>query len=224
MISYIPLTFFGIIGVVGLAFFVHGFVNRQKIYAAFCDLASNLSGNAGRSAIWAYPYLSGSYEGRPLKIFFHTSENHTVSVLNLVVELGLASPDRLLLLQKDGFREPKPEGKARLEEEVGTLVPISGLAFDVRAKDPARVQEIFAPEGLRRELSSFSPYNQILLWDGSLIAGKQFEGVSETMPQTMMETLGRMGKLARQFESLAPKNSPGRSDGTGDSPSVPQGR
>lgn len=223
MISYIPLTFFGIIGVVGLAFFVHGFVNRQKIFAAFSDLASGLSGSAGRSAIWAYPYLSGSFEGRPLKIFFHTSENHTVSVLNLVVEMGVSSPDRLLLLQKEGFREPKPEGKARLEEEVGTVVPVAGLAFDVRAKDPSRAQELLSPEDLRRELSGFSPYNQILLWEGSLIAGKQFEGVAETLPQAMMETLGRLGKLARHFESLAPKHSSGRSDGTGDSPSVRQG-
>ena len=223
MISYIPLTFFGIIGVVGLAFFVHGFVNRQKIYAAFSDLASTLSGHAGRSAIWAYPYLSGSYEGRPLKIFFHTSENHTVSVLNLVVELGLSSPDRLVLLQKDGFREPKPEAKTRLEEEVGDVVAIPGCTFDVRSKDPARAKELLSSEAFCRELSTFSPYNQILLWEGSLIAGKQFEGVPETMPQAMMETLGRLGKLARHFEGLAPKHSFGSSDGTGHSQSVRQG-
>ena len=223
MISYIPLTFFGIIGVVGLAFFVHGFVNRQKIYAAFTDLASSLSGHAGRSAIWAYPYLCGSFEGRPLKIFFHTSENHTVSVLNLVVEMGLSSQDRLLLLQKDGFREPKPEGKERLAEEVGSEVPVPGIAFDVRAKDASRAQEILSHEEIRRDLSSFAPYNQILLWDGSLIAGKQFEGVTETLPESMLATLGRIGSLARRFESLAPKSALGRSDGTGDPQSVRQG-
>ncbi|MGC8529930.1 MAG: hypothetical protein ACP5OP_07020 [Leptospirillia bacterium] len=223
MISYIPLTFFGIIGVVGLAFFVHGFVNRQKIYTAFTELASSLSGHAGRSAIWAYPYLSGAFEGRPVKIFFHTSENHTVSVLNLVVEMGLSSQDRLLLLQKEGFREPKPEAKERLAEEVGQEVPVPGIAFDVRAKDTSRAQELLSDDEIRRDLSSFAPYNQILLWEGSLIAGKQFEGVTETLPESMLATLGRIAKLAQRFESLASKSALGRRDGRGDPQSVRQG-
>ncbi|MHB8369671.1 MAG: hypothetical protein ACYDBP_08270 [Leptospirales bacterium] len=208
MISYIPLTFFGIIGVVGLAFFMHGFVNRQKIYAAFGEIAARLSGSAGRSAIWAYPFLSGTYEGRPLKIFFHTSENHTVSVLNLVVEMGVSSSDCLLLLQKEGFRDPKPENLARLEEEVGALVPAPGLQFDARSKDLSRARDILSSAELVRQLSDFTPYNQILLWEGSLIVSKQFDGVSETLPDVMMETLAKIGGLGRRFEGLAQTTAP----------------
>ncbi len=203
MISYIPLTFFGIIGVVGLAFFMHGFLNRQKIYAAFGEIAARLSGSAGRSAIWAYPFLSGTYEGRPLKIFFHTSENHTVSVLNLVVEMGVSSSDCLLLLQKEGFRDPKPENLARLEEEVGPPVPAPGIRFDARSKELSRARDILSSTELVRLLSEFAPYNQILLWEGSLILSKQFDGVFETLPDAMMETLGKIGTLARCFEGLS---------------------
>ena len=204
MISYIPLTFFGIIAAVGLAFFVHGFVNRQKIFAAFTDLASRLSGAAGRSAIWAYPYLSGTFEGRPVKIFFHTAENHTVSVLNLVVELGVGTPDRVLLLQKDGFRDPKPEQKAKLTEEVGPVVPVTGIPFDVRSPEPGQAVALLQSPELAREISALTPYNQILLWDGSLIASKQFEGVAETLPDAMLSTLTRILSLARRFEDLHP--------------------
>ncbi|EQD25002.1 MAG: hypothetical protein M1537_08020 [Nitrospirae bacterium] len=200
MISYVPLTFFGIIAAVGLGFFVHGFVNRQKIFAAFNDLASRLSGAAGRSAIWSYPYLSGTFEGRPVKIFFHTAENHTVSVLNLVVEMGVSTPDKVLLLQKDGFREPKPEQKAKLEEEVGSVVPVTGIPFDVRSPEPGRAGSLLASPELAREISSLTAYNQILLWDGSLIASKQFEGVAETLPEAMMSTLSRLLSLAGGFE------------------------
>ncbi|MDA8150377.1 MAG: hypothetical protein M0041_04460 [Nitrospiraceae bacterium] len=202
MISYIPLTFFGIIAAVGLGFFVHGFVNRQKIFAAFNELASLLSGAAGRSAIWAYPYLSGTYEGRPVKIFFHTAENHTVSVLNLVVEMGVATPDKVLLLQKNGFRDPKPDQKAKLEEEVGPAVPVPGIPFDVRSKDTARAAVLMRAPDLVREIGTMTSYNQILLWDGSLIVSKQFEGVSETLPEAMMATLASILSLAKRFEEL----------------------
>ncbi len=204
MISYIPLTFFGVIAAVGLGFFVHGFVNRQKIFGAFTELASGFSGAAGRSAIWAYPYLSGTYEGRPVKIFFHTAENHTVSVLNLVVELGVTTPDKVLLLQKNGFRDPKPDQKAKLEEEVGPPVPVSGLPFDVRSQDPSRAAVLLRSPDLAREIGAMTPYNQILLWDGSLIVSKQFEGVAETLPEAMLATLARILSLAKRFEELAP--------------------
>ncbi|MEC4682658.1 MAG: hypothetical protein VST70_03135 [Nitrospirota bacterium] len=204
MISYIPLTFFGVIAAVGLAFFVHGFVNRQKIYAAFGTLASKISGQAGRTAIWAYPYLSGTFDGRPVKIFFHTSENHTVSVLNLVVEMGLSSRDTLVLLQKEGFRDPKPEQKAKLEEEVGPMVPVQGLPFDVRSPESARALAVLSGSEIRKELSALTQYNQILLWDGTLIASKQFDGVAETLPEQMTGTLNRIQGLCKRFESLSP--------------------
>jgi hypothetical protein len=215
MISYIPMTFFGIIAAVGLAFFVHGFVNRQKIYFAFSELAGRLSGKAGRTAVWAYPFLSATFEGRPLKIFFHTSENHTVSVLNLVVEMGVSSRDRLVLLQKDGFRDPKPEQKAKLEEEVGPVVPVPGLPFDVRSPESARALSVLAGPEIRKELSTLTPYNQILLWDQTLIASKQFDGVPETLPDQMIQTLNHLLGLGRRFESLSPENpvSPGRVEG-----------
>lgn len=201
MISYIPLTFFGIIGAVGLAFFVHGFANRQKIFAAFNEIAAQLNGAAGRSAVWAYPYLSGTYEDRPVKIFFHTSENHTVSVLNLVVEMGMTSRDRLLLLQKAGFREPKPEQKARLEEEVGPIVSVDGIPFDVRSPEGGRAAVLLKFPEVAREVSAMTPYNQILVWDGSLLASKQFEGVAETLPDAMKATLSRILSLAKRFEA-----------------------
>jgi hypothetical protein len=203
MISYIPMTFFGIIAAVGLAFFVHGFVNRQKIYASFGEIAGRLSGQAGRTAVWAYPFLSGTYDGRPVKIFFHTSENHTVSVLNLVVEMGVSSPDRVLLLQKEGFRDPKPEAKTKLEEEVGPVVPVPGLPFDIRSQDAGRALSLMAGSEIRKDLSSLTQYNQILLWDGTLIASKQFEGVPETLPEQMIGTLNRILELGKRFEFLA---------------------
>jgi hypothetical protein len=204
MISYIPLTFFGIIAAVGLAFFVHGFVNRQKIFEAFGNLASQLSGQAGRTAIWAYPYLSGTFGGRPVKIFFHTSENHTVSVLNLVIEMGVSSRDTLVLLQKEGFRDPKPEQKAKLEEEVGPVVPVPGLPFDVRSPESGRALAVLSGSEIRKELASLTQYNQILLWDGTLIASKQFDGVAETLPEQMTGTLNRIQALCKRFESLSP--------------------
>ena len=208
MISYIPMTFFGIIAAVGLAFFAHGFVNRQHIFRAFGELAGTLSGQAGRTAMWAYPYLSGTFEGRPVKIFFHTSENHTVSVLNLVVEMGVTSRDSLLFLQKDGFREPKPEQKIKLEEEVGPLLPVSGLPFDVRSKDAERALAVMADPALRKDLSTLTVYNQILLWNETLIVSKQFDGVAETLPDAMIATLSMVSALGRRFERLDPTSAP----------------
>lgn len=208
MISYIPLTFFGIIGAVGLAFFLHGFVNRQKIFSAFVEIAERLGGGAGRTAVWAYPYLSGTFEGRPVKIFFHTSENHTVSVLNLVIEMGLTSSDRILFLQKEGFRDPKPEQKAKLEAEVGGLIPVGGVPFDIRSADSPRALEMLSGGDIRKGLTTLTAYNQILLWEGTLIVSKQFEGVAETLPETMIQTLVRVEDLARKFEAVSLSPSP----------------
>jgi hypothetical protein len=203
MINFIPLTFFGLIAVVGISFFVHGFANRQKIFAFFRDLSSNLGGEAGRDHMAAYPWLKGRFEDRDVRIFFHTSENHTVSVLNLVTQMQTTTPLRFVLLQKDGFRKPKPDQLQKLEEEVGPLVPAEGLPFDVRSPDGGAVSPVLSDPGFRQALKELDGYNQILFWDGQVIASRQFAGVPETEPKRMLALLDTLSRLVRPAEAEA---------------------
>jgi hypothetical protein len=200
MINYIPLTFFGLIAVVGLAFFVHGFMNRQKIFADFQELAKKLDGRAGRDNIISYPWFEGHVDGRDLRVFFHTSENHTVSVLNLVSELGIASDAHFVLLQKDGFRKPKPEDLVKLQAEVGPALDIP-VPFDVRSPNAEETQRVLSMPPVVNALGEMTPYNQVLVWDGRILFSKQFDGVQETDPAVFQKTLANMVGLCHAIES-----------------------
>jgi hypothetical protein len=200
MINYIPLTFFGLIAVVGLAFFVHGFMNRQKIFADFQELAKKLEGRAGRDNIISYPWFEGHVDGRDLRVFFHTSENHTVSVLNLVSELGIASDAHFVLLQKDGFRKPKPEDLVKLQAEVGPALDIP-VPFDVRSPNAEETQRVLSMPPVVNALGEMTPYNQVLVWDGRILFSKQFDGVQETDPAVFQKTLANMVGLCHAIES-----------------------
>ena len=203
MINFIPLTFFGLIAVVGIAFFMHGFLNRQKIFTFFQEFARKLNGESGRDHIAAYPWLRGTWNDRTVRIFFHTSENHTVSVLNLVTELEFRSPLRFVLLQKDGFRKPKPEQLQKLEEEVGPLVGVEGLPFDVRSPETDSLAAILSSPDFRQALSDFSSYNQILFWDGRVMASRQFDGVPEVTPERLSHLVEALLRLVRPLEAEA---------------------
>jgi hypothetical protein len=200
MINYIPLTFFGLIAVVGLAFFVHGFMNRQKIFADFQELAKKLDGRAGRDNIISYPWFEGHVDGRDLRVFFHTSENHTVSVLNLVSERGIASDAHFVLLQKDGFRKPKPEDLVKLQAEVGPALDIP-VPFDVRSPNAEEAQRVLSMPPVVNALGEMTPYNQVLVWDGRILFSKQFDGVQETNPAVFQKTLANMVGLCHAIES-----------------------
>ncbi len=200
MINYIPLTFFGLIAVVGLAFFAHGFMNRQKIFAQFQSMAASTEGHAGRDNIISYPWFEGHIDGRNLRVFFHTSENHTVSVLNLVTELGIASDAHFVLLQKDGFRKPKPEDQVKLQAEVGPLLDIPS-PFDVRSPNAQETERVLTLTPVIKMLGEMTPYNQILVWDGRILFSKQFDGVNETEPECFRETLAKMVALCHAVES-----------------------
>ena len=200
MINYIPLTFFGLIAVVGLAFFVHGFMNRQKIFADFQELAKKLDGRAGRDNIISYPWFEGHVDGRDLRVFFHTSENHTVSVLNLVSELGIASDAHFVLLQKDGFRKPKPEDLVKLQAEVGPALDIP-VPFDVRSPNAEETQRVLSMPPVVTALGEMTPFNQVLVWDGRILFSKQFDGVQETNPAAFQKTLSSMVGLCHAIES-----------------------
>ena len=203
MINFIPLTFFGLIAVVAIAFFMHGFLNRQKIFAFFKEFAQKLNGESSRDHVAAYPWLKGTWNGRSVKVFFHTSENHTVSVLNLVAELEFRSPLRFVLLQKDGFRKPKPEQLQKLEEEVGPVVEVEGFPFDVRSPDSASLPSLLNKAEFRQALSDFSSYNQILFWDGRVMASRQFDGVSEVTPERLSHLVEALSRLVRPLEAEA---------------------
>ncbi|MHB1563566.1 MAG: hypothetical protein ACYCXP_05645 [Leptospirillum sp.] len=200
MINYIPLTFFGLIAVVGLAFFVHGFMNRQKIFADFQELAKKFDGRAGRDNIISYPWFEGHVDGRDLRVFFHTSENHTVSVLNLVSELGIASDAHFVLLQKDGFRKPKPEDLVKLQAEVGPALDIP-VPFDVRSPNAEETRRVLSMTPVTNALGEMTPFNQILVWDGRILFSKQFDGVQETNPAAFQKTLSNMVGLCHAIES-----------------------
>lgn len=200
MINYIPLTFFGLIAIVGLAFFVHGFMNRQKIFADFQELAKKLDGRAGRDNIISYPWFEGHVDGRNLRVFFHTSENHTVSVLNLVSELGIASDAHFVLLQKDGFRKPKPEDLVKLQAEVGPALDIP-VPFDVRSPNAEETQRVLSLPPVINSLGEMVPFNQVLVWDGRILFSKQFDGVQETDPAFFQKTLSNMVGLCHAIES-----------------------
>jgi hypothetical protein len=200
MINYIPLTFFGLIAVVGLAFFVHGFMNRQKIYADFQELAKKLNGRSGRDNMISYPWFEGDVDGRSLRVFFHTSENHTVSVLNLVSELGIASDAHFVLLQKDGFRKPKPEDLVKLQAEVGPALDIP-VPFDVRSPNTEETKRVLSMTPVVNALGEMTPFNQILVWDGRILFSKQFDGVLETNPAVFEKTLANMVGLCHAIES-----------------------
>ena len=203
MIDFIPLTFFGLIAVVGIAFFMHGFLNRQKIFVFFREFAQKLNGESGRDHFAAYPWLKGIWNGRVVRIFFHTSENHTVSVLNLVTEMEFKSPLRFILLQKDGFRKPKPDQLQKLEEEVGPILSVEGIPFDVRSPDNIPLSSILANPDFQRALSDFSAYNQILFWDGRVMASRQFDGVPEVTPERLSHLVEALSHLVRPLEAEA---------------------
>jgi len=200
MINYIPLTFFGLIAVVGLAFFVHGFMNRQKIFADFQEMSKKLDGRSGRDNIISYPWFEGHVDGRDLRVFFHTSENHTVSVLNLVSELGIASDAHFVLLQKDGFRKPKPEDLVKLQAEVGPALDIP-VPFDVRSPNAEETKRVLSMPPVVNALGEMTPFNQILVWDGRILFSKQFDGVQETNPAAFQKTLSNMVGLCHAIES-----------------------
>ncbi len=203
MINFIPLTFFGLIAIVGISFFLHGFANRQKIFAFFRELAGTLDGEAGRDNVASYPWLKGHIDGRDVRIFFHTSENHTVSVLNLVTQMKTTTPLRFVLLQKDGFRKPKPDQLQKLEDEVGPIVPFEGLPFDVRSPEGAGIQPVLSDPDFRQALKELEGYNQVLFWDGQVIVSRQFAGVPETEPKRVLALLDTLSRLIRPAEAEA---------------------
>ncbi|MHB1926843.1 MAG: hypothetical protein ACYCRD_06200 [Leptospirillum sp.] len=200
MINFIPLTFFGLIAIVGGAFFVHGFLNRQKIFQYFREFSASLQGDAGRDHVAAYPWMRGKWKDRDVRIFFHTSENHTVSVLNLVIDLETRSPLRFVLLQKEGFRKPKPDQLQKLEEEVGPLVPIPDIPFDVRSPEGESLRARLSSPALRKILAELTGYNQILFWDGRLMASRQFDGVQEVAPDRLSQSISSLERLLYPLE------------------------
>ena len=200
MINFIPLTFFGLIAIVGGAFFVHGFLNRQKIFQFFRTFAANLQGDAGRDHVAAYPWMRGRWKDRDLRIFFHTSENHTVSVLNLVIDLETRTSRKFVLLQKEGFRKPKPDQLQKLEEEVGPLVGGVEIPFDVRSPEGEVSRDILSDPGIRKILNELIGYNQILVWDGRLMASRQFDGVDEVTPERLEQAVSLLERLSIPLE------------------------
>ncbi|MCL4461009.1 MAG: hypothetical protein M1297_04740 [Nitrospirae bacterium] len=200
MINFIPLTFFGLIAIVGGAFFVHGFLNRQKIFQFFRVFSASLQGEAGRDHFAAYPWMRGRWKERDLRIFFHTSENHTVSVLNLVIDMEMRSSRKFVLLQKDGFRKPKPDQLQKLEEEVGPLIEGVDIPFDVRSPEGETVRDLFSDGSLRKILSEMTGYNQILVWDGRIMASRQFDGVDEVTPERLGQAVSLLERLSIPLE------------------------
>lgn len=200
MINFIPLTFFGLIALVGGAFFVHGFLNRQKIFQSFRAFSQSLQGEAGRDHVAAYPWMRGKWKDRDLRIFFHTSENHTVSVLNLVIDLEIRTPRKFVLLQKEGFRKPKPDQLQKLEEEVGPLVGGVDIPFDVRSSEGESTREILSDPVIRKTLAELTGYNQVLVWDGRLMASRQFDGVEEVRPERLEQAVSLLERLSIPLE------------------------
>lgn len=131
---------------------------------------------------------------------FHTSENHTVSVLNLVIDLETRTPRKFVLLQKEGFRKPKPDQLQKLEEEVGPLLGDAGVPFDVRSPEGEATREILSHPEIRKTLSELTGYNQILVWDGRLMASRQFDGVDEVTPERLEQAVSLLERLSIPME------------------------
>lgn len=197
----ITLAFAILLAALGAAMIIHSIVGKRRIVTDFRRLAERLGGTVSQQTMFSFPRVDGRYDGRTAAVFFHLAKGEKASIIYVVHTLSVKAA-AALFLSKENYYKPLND-PTKLSREVGEVVPGLDGRYEVRATDVERANRLFMQGELRGHLDALETFPSLVLGPDLLVAGKPFENVTDTDPDSALKHFRALGKIAAEMEAAA---------------------
>jgi hypothetical protein len=194
----ITFFFFGILGVIVLAMFVHSYLDKRRIRKGLDRLTEYFKGRVIQESQLEYPRFSSEREGRKLNLFFNEVKAGRHNILYSIYSITVSLPHSLLLIKKDTYKSIQDE--ALFRQENGEILAHLDIPYEGRSLHPTWAQQVYDHKGVRELILALTPFSSLQLGPDALVIGKPYEGLSDTDPKIVSQTVKTLEKLAQSLE------------------------
>ncbi len=194
----ITFFFLMILSVIGMAMFVHSWIDKGRIRKNFARLSAGLSGKIIQENPLIYPRFSGEIGGREFDLFFKVVKAGRKHILYYIYSVKSELTSDLLLLKADYFKPVIDE--AGLAETSGGAFPTADGKYQARSQHPETARRLLEEEEVRARLVPLEEFSSLQLGPDALVVGKPYEGPSDTEPEHILKNVHALEKLAAAME------------------------
>jgi hypothetical protein len=193
-LTQITLFFLAILCVIVIAMLVHSYLDKKKIKKKLQGLTAHLPGKVFQESHFHYPRFQGEVNGRRFDLFFNVAKVGRHHILYSIYSLAASFPHAMLLVKKDEFRPiANPEGFA---EANGPLLPQMDSSFHLYSKEPQWADGVYQSEAVKKAIDQLDEFSSLQIGPDALIAGKPYEGLSDTDSEKTVQAIKTLEQLA----------------------------
>ncbi len=195
----ITLFFLSIVAVIGIAQFIHSWIDKGKIRSNFENLKNDIPGEVVQENRLLYPRYRGEIEGRQFDLFFKVVKVGKKHILYYIYSLKSNISCNLLLLKADAFKPIRVEPEALTA--AGPAASEIREGYQMRSKDEAAANHMFEGAGLKERLPTLQEFSSLQLGPDALVVGKPYDGPSDTEAVNIMKNVRSLVNLAKAMEA-----------------------
>lgn len=197
-LTQITMFFLMILSVIGIAMLIHSWIDKGRIRKNLLRLSQQIPGKAAQENPLIYPHFNGEVDGRKFLFFFNVVKAGRKHILYVIYSLGSDITSDLLLLKSTYFKPVANE--EQFITQAGELISDLGLPYEIRSKNPEEARQILERAGLKERLPALEEFSTLQLGPDAIVAGKPYDGPSDTEPENILRNVRTMSKLAEAIE------------------------
>ncbi|MEK7702469.1 MAG: hypothetical protein AAB317_00720 [Nitrospirota bacterium] len=198
-LSQITFFFLGIMGVIVIAMLVHSYLDKKKIRNKLKNLTQHLQGDVIQESVFQYPRYHSEINGRVFDLFFDVAKVGRHHILYSIYSLAASLPYPMLLVKNDEFR-PITD-MAGFTKTNGSLLPAIDTVFQGYSLHPEWAEQVYIDGSIKKTISELDEFSSLQLGPDALIAGKPYEGLSDTDSEKTIQAIKTLEKLAQEIET-----------------------
>ncbi|MBI3358222.1 MAG: hypothetical protein HY201_05315 [Nitrospirae bacterium] len=197
-LTQMTLYFLGIVVVIIIAMLAHSYLDKKKIKKRLLQLVDPLKGRVSQDGSFHYPHFHCNLNGRAFDLFFDIVKVGRHHILYSIYSLGAALPHPLLLIKKNEFRPmADPEGFLKSN---GSMLDKINAPFQGYSPEPQWAEKIYLTGEVKKSISALDEFTSLQCGPDALIAGKPYEGLSDTDSEKTLQAIVSLEKLAKEME------------------------
>jgi len=197
-LTQITLFFLGIMAVIVMAMLVHSYLDKRKIKKSLLYLITQYKGEVLQESIFQYPRFHSEKNGQKFDLFFDVIKVGRHHILYSIYSITASLPHACLFIQKENYKAIADE--ARFTEENGAILAGIDAPFQGRSQQPVWAEMAYQQKGIRDAIQALDSFSSLQLGPDALVAGKPYEGISDTDPEWVARSVKTLEKLARGLE------------------------
>lgn len=197
-LTQITVFFLMILSVIGISMLIHSWIDKGRIRKNLLRLSSEISGQATQENRLIYPRFTGEMDGRTFDFFFQVVKAGRKHILYVIYSLKSDIGSDLLLLKSTYFKPILDQ--AQFTAQAGDSIAGLDAPYEIRSKNPEEARQIFERSKLSERLPALEGFTTLQLGPDAIVAGKPYDGPSDTEPTNILRNVRMMKTLAEAIE------------------------